>query len=148
MYLSAFFLIKRSDTFIDNQVDLLEFIDWSSVECLNQNSAHALPNALKQVSHLSELYFVFGVWILYPFFKLMGSSVHEFQLFFPPFLLAERIYLKDALVGFTIWGNTKLFSTKFLELYDLVEMSEDWDNSRVNEQPASAWMKKNNRMGL
>lgn len=31
-----------------NQVDLLEFIDWSGVECLNQNSAHALPNALKQ----------------------------------------------------------------------------------------------------
>lgn len=85
MYLSAFFLIKRSDTFIDNQVDLLEFIDWSSVECLNQNSAHALPNALKQVSPLSELYFIFGVWILYPFFKLMGSSVHEFQLFFPLF---------------------------------------------------------------
>ncbi|KAH6794243.1 PITH domain protein [Perilla frutescens var. hirtella] len=31
-----------------NQVDLLEFIDWSSVECLNQNSSHSLPNALKQ----------------------------------------------------------------------------------------------------
>ncbi|XP_057763686.1 PITH domain-containing protein At3g04780 [Salvia miltiorrhiza] len=31
-----------------NQVDLLEFIDWSSVECLNQKSSHSLPNALKQ----------------------------------------------------------------------------------------------------
>ncbi|KAL1536032.1 PITH domain-containing protein [Salvia divinorum] len=31
-----------------NQVDLLEFIDWSGVECLNQNSSHSLPNALKQ----------------------------------------------------------------------------------------------------
>ncbi|XP_047946559.1 PITH domain-containing protein At3g04780-like [Salvia hispanica] len=31
-----------------NQVDLMEFIDWSSVECLNQNSSHSLPNALKQ----------------------------------------------------------------------------------------------------
>ncbi|KAL1561881.1 PITH domain-containing protein-like protein [Salvia divinorum] len=31
-----------------NQVDLMEFIDWSGVECLNQNSSHSLPNALKQ----------------------------------------------------------------------------------------------------
>ncbi|KAE9611968.1 hypothetical protein Lal_00048936 [Lupinus albus] len=30
------------------QVDLLDFIDWSSVECLNQSSTHSLPNALKQ----------------------------------------------------------------------------------------------------
>ncbi|TYH35751.1 hypothetical protein ES332_D13G215000v1 [Gossypium tomentosum] len=31
-----------------NQVDLLDFIDWSGVECLNQSSSHPLPNALKQ----------------------------------------------------------------------------------------------------
>ncbi|XP_044483028.1 PITH domain-containing protein At3g04780-like [Mangifera indica] len=31
-----------------SQVDLLHFIDWSGVECLNQNTAHSLPNALKQ----------------------------------------------------------------------------------------------------
>ncbi|XP_057427418.1 PITH domain-containing protein At3g04780 [Lotus japonicus] len=30
------------------QVDLLDFIDWSSVECLNQSSTHSLPNAIKQ----------------------------------------------------------------------------------------------------
>ncbi|MED6217643.1 hypothetical protein PIB30_019593 [Stylosanthes scabra] len=30
------------------QVDLLDFIDWSGVECLNQSSTHSLPNALKQ----------------------------------------------------------------------------------------------------
>nr|GMC84945.1 PITH domain-containing protein At3g04780 [Ipomoea batatas]GMC88851.1 PITH domain-containing protein At3g04780 [Ipomoea batatas] len=30
------------------QVDLLDFIDWSGVECLNQNSSHSLSNALKQ----------------------------------------------------------------------------------------------------
>lgn len=35
--------------FGDLQVDLLDFIDWSSVECLNQSSTHSLPNALKQV---------------------------------------------------------------------------------------------------
>lgn len=31
-----------------NQVDLLDFIDWSGVECLNQSSSHSLANALKQ----------------------------------------------------------------------------------------------------
>ncbi|KAL0464190.1 UNVERIFIED_CONTAM: PITH domain-containing protein [Sesamum latifolium] len=31
-----------------NQVDLLDFVDWSSVECLNQKNSHSLPNALKQ----------------------------------------------------------------------------------------------------
>ncbi|XWS42497.1 hypothetical protein CRYUN_Cryun16bG0018900 [Craigia yunnanensis] len=31
-----------------SQVDLLDFIDWSGVECLNQSSSHSLSNALKQ----------------------------------------------------------------------------------------------------
>ncbi|KAI5676695.1 hypothetical protein M9H77_07645 [Catharanthus roseus] len=31
-----------------SQVDLLDFVDWSSVECLNQSTTHSLPNALKQ----------------------------------------------------------------------------------------------------
>ncbi|XP_015875408.2 PITH domain-containing protein At3g04780 [Ziziphus jujuba] len=31
-----------------SQVDLLDFIDWSGVECLNQSSSHSLANALKQ----------------------------------------------------------------------------------------------------
>ncbi|KAK4491083.1 hypothetical protein RD792_001805 [Penstemon davidsonii] len=31
-----------------NQVDLLDYVDWSGVECLNQSSSHTLPNALKQ----------------------------------------------------------------------------------------------------
>ncbi|KAF3454335.1 hypothetical protein FNV43_RR04782 [Rhamnella rubrinervis] len=31
-----------------NQVDLLDFIDWSGVECLNQSTSHSLANALKQ----------------------------------------------------------------------------------------------------
>ncbi|GMG99611.1 hypothetical protein Nepgr_001451 [Nepenthes gracilis] len=31
-----------------NQVDLLDFVDWSGVECLNQSSSHSLFNALKQ----------------------------------------------------------------------------------------------------
>ncbi|XAR63607.1 hypothetical protein NMG60_11023607 [Bertholletia excelsa] len=30
------------------QVDLLDFVDWSGVECLNQSTSHTLANALKQ----------------------------------------------------------------------------------------------------
>ncbi|KAJ6397727.1 hypothetical protein OIU77_018686 [Salix suchowensis] len=31
-----------------NQVDLLDFIDFSGVECLNQSTSHSLSNAIKQ----------------------------------------------------------------------------------------------------
>ncbi|KAK1432447.1 hypothetical protein QVD17_09344 [Tagetes erecta] len=31
-----------------NQVDLLDFIDWTGVECLNQNTTHPFQNAIKQ----------------------------------------------------------------------------------------------------
>lgn len=31
------------------QVDLVDFIDWTGVECLNQDSSHNIANALKQV---------------------------------------------------------------------------------------------------
>ncbi|KAK6911409.1 PITH domain [Dillenia turbinata] len=31
-----------------SQVDLLDFVDWTGVECLNQSSSHSLANALKQ----------------------------------------------------------------------------------------------------
>ncbi|KAL6558014.1 hypothetical protein OROMI_018364 [Orobanche minor] len=31
-----------------SHVDLLDFVDWSGVECLNQSGTHSLPNALKQ----------------------------------------------------------------------------------------------------
>ncbi|XP_051144676.1 PITH domain-containing protein At3g04780 [Andrographis paniculata] len=31
-----------------SQVDLLDFVDWSGVECLNQSSSHSVANALKQ----------------------------------------------------------------------------------------------------
>ncbi|PHU13815.1 PITH domain-containing protein [Capsicum chinense] len=30
------------------QIDLLDFVDWSGVECLNQNGSHTISNALKQ----------------------------------------------------------------------------------------------------
>ncbi|XP_008786046.2 PITH domain-containing protein At3g04780-like isoform X1 [Phoenix dactylifera] len=31
-----------------SQVDLVDFVDWSGVECLNQSTSHSLDNALKQ----------------------------------------------------------------------------------------------------
>ncbi|KAL1825088.1 hypothetical protein DCAR_0313207 [Daucus carota subsp. sativus] len=31
-----------------SQLDLLEFIDWTGIECLNQNPSHPFGNALKQ----------------------------------------------------------------------------------------------------
>ncbi|XP_020579664.1 PITH domain-containing protein At3g04780 [Phalaenopsis equestris] len=31
-----------------SQVDLVDFVDWRGVECLNQSSAHNIDNALKQ----------------------------------------------------------------------------------------------------
>ncbi|KAK3006256.1 hypothetical protein RJ639_016882 [Escallonia herrerae] len=39
---SAASAIQRS------QVDLLDFIDWTGVECLNQSPTNSFPNALKQ----------------------------------------------------------------------------------------------------
>lgn len=33
----------------DEQVDLMDFIDWSGVECLNQSGSNTIVNALKQV---------------------------------------------------------------------------------------------------
>jgi hypothetical protein len=36
------------------QVDLIDFIDWTGVECLNQDSSHSIVNALKQVGAASS----------------------------------------------------------------------------------------------
>ena len=36
------------------QADLLEYIDFKSVECLNQQPAHPIGNALKQVSSVAK----------------------------------------------------------------------------------------------
>uniref|UniRef100_A0A804M5H2 PITH domain-containing protein n=1 Tax=Zea mays TaxID=4577 RepID=A0A804M5H2_MAIZE len=39
------------------QVDLIDFIDWTGVECLNQDSSHSIVNALKQVVKLHSALF-------------------------------------------------------------------------------------------
>ncbi|KAK9078668.1 hypothetical protein SSX86_002725 [Deinandra increscens subsp. villosa] len=38
------------------QVDLLDFIDWTGVEGLDQNTSHPFPNALKQIHVVVKLY--------------------------------------------------------------------------------------------
>ncbi|OAY79514.1 PITH domain-containing protein At3g04780 [Ananas comosus] len=37
-----------SSTIQRGQVDLVDFVDWSGVECLNQSTSHSVANALKQ----------------------------------------------------------------------------------------------------
>ena len=37
--------------------DVLDFIDWSCVECLNQNPSHSLNNVLKQVGSTCTMLF-------------------------------------------------------------------------------------------
>ncbi|KAF9605070.1 hypothetical protein IFM89_013740 [Coptis chinensis] len=40
---------ESSSAIYRNQVDLLDFIDWTGVECLNQKPNHSIVNALKQI---------------------------------------------------------------------------------------------------
>ncbi|KAM7272407.1 hypothetical protein ACFE04_027070 [Oxalis oulophora] len=39
---------ESASAILNNQVDLLDFIDWTSIECLNQNPRHLSENAIKQ----------------------------------------------------------------------------------------------------
>lgn len=55
----------------DEQVDLLDFIDWSGVECLNQNSSHSISNALKQVKKETN-YSLWKLGLIYPTFALIS----------------------------------------------------------------------------
>lgn len=50
---ASYFLILNSF----GQVDLLDFIDWSGVECLNQSTSHSVANALKQVTFIDFCFF-------------------------------------------------------------------------------------------
>jgi hypothetical protein len=40
------------------QVDLVECIDWQSVECLNEKSTHTFVNALKQAIFLVDSHLI------------------------------------------------------------------------------------------
>lgn len=41
--------------------DLLDQIEWPSVECLNQHPSHNIGNALKQVRHAGMAPYIGGV---------------------------------------------------------------------------------------
>jgi len=57
-----------------NQVDLLDFIDFSGVECLNQSTSHSLSNAIKQVI------------VVYPFKQNLNPNSCCYHWFFYDFI--------------------------------------------------------------
>ncbi|KAI5398360.1 hypothetical protein KIW84_063955, partial [Lathyrus oleraceus] len=82
------------------QVDLLDFIDWTGVECLNQSTTHSLPNAIKQGYREDE-----GLHL--------ESDADEQLLLYIPFTQVIKLY------SFVIKGpedegpkTVKLFSNK------------------------------------
>ncbi|MCD7466376.1 hypothetical protein HAX54_003000 [Datura stramonium] len=58
------------------QVDLLDFIDWSGVECLNQSGSHTISNALKQVKKNFCILSKLGLFMQDPLFNI---SIEEFH---------------------------------------------------------------------
>lgn len=76
----------------DFQVDLLDFIDWSGVECLNQSSNHSLPNALKQVSYSLNvvvcLFTSLCLWLV-----LESAYVHIYRYLFAMTCLCINCYV-------------------------------------------------------
>ncbi|ESW16817.1 hypothetical protein PHAVU_007G187000 [Phaseolus vulgaris] len=96
------------------QVDLLDFIDWSGVECLNQSSTHSVSNAIKQGYREDE-----GLHL--------ESDADEQLLLYIPFTQVIKLY------SFVIKGpedegpkTVKLFSNK-----------EHMGFSNVNDFPPS-----------
>ncbi|XP_050886478.1 PITH domain-containing protein At3g04780 isoform X1 [Lathyrus oleraceus] len=96
------------------QVDLLDFIDWTGVECLNQSTTHSLPNAIKQGYREDE-----GLHL--------ESDADEQLLLYIPFTQVIKLY------SFVIKGpedegpkTVKLFSNK-----------EHMGFSNVNDYPPS-----------
>ncbi len=47
-------ITEQLERFVHNMTDLLDIIEWSCVECLNQNPSRNIGNALKQVSTLKR----------------------------------------------------------------------------------------------
>ncbi|CAJ2628553.1 PITH domain-containing protein At3g04780 [Trifolium pratense] len=96
------------------QVDLLDFIDWTSVECLNQSTTHSLPNAIKQGYREDE-----GLHL--------ESDADEQLLLYIPFTQVIKLY-SIAFKGPEDEGpkTVKLFSNK-----------EHMGFSNVNDYPPS-----------
>ncbi|KAJ8460125.1 hypothetical protein OPV22_033051 [Ensete ventricosum] len=82
------------------QVDLVEFVDWSGVECLNQTPSHPLANALKQGSRDDD-----GLHL--------ESDADEQLLIYVPFLQVIKLH-SVVIVGPEEEGpkTVKLFANK------------------------------------
>ncbi|CAN6308961.1 unnamed protein product [Urochloa humidicola] len=96
------------------QVDLVDFIDWTGVECLNQDSSHNITNALKQIVRDDE-----GLYL--------ASDSDEQLLIYIPFM--QVVKLHSALFKGPEEGGpktVKLFSNK-----------EHMGFSNVNDYPPS-----------
>ncbi|WVZ60861.1 hypothetical protein U9M48_010825 [Paspalum notatum var. saurae] len=61
------------------QVDLVDFIDWTGVECLNQDSSHSIVNALKQIFRDDE-----GLYL--------ASDSDEQLLIYIPFMQVVKLH--------------------------------------------------------
>jgi len=61
------------------QVDLVDFIDWTGVECLNQDSSHSIVNALKQTFRDDE-----GLYL--------ASDSDEQLLIYIPFMQVVKLH--------------------------------------------------------
>ncbi|CAK8572342.1 unnamed protein product [Lathyrus sativus] len=96
------------------QVDLLDFIDWTGVECLNQSTTHSLPNAIKQGYREDE-----GLHL--------ESDADEQLLLYIPFTQVIKLY-SIVIIGPEVEGpkTVKLFSNK-----------EHMGFSNVNDYPPS-----------
>eukprot|EP01018_Ginkgo_biloba_P004096 Gb_39998 [translate_table: standard] len=96
------------------QVDLLEFVEWPGVECLNQNPGHSLVNALKQGYREDE-----GLYL--------ESDADEQLLIYIPFMQVVKLH-SLVIKGPAEEGpkTVKLFANK-----------EHMGFSNVNDFPAS-----------
>ncbi|CAN6286539.1 unnamed protein product [Urochloa humidicola] len=61
------------------QVDLVDFIDWTGVECLNQDSSHSITNALKQIVRDDEALY-------------LASDSDEQLLIYIPFMQVVKLH--------------------------------------------------------
>ncbi|XP_050382326.1 PITH domain-containing protein At3g04780 [Argentina anserina] len=97
-----------------SQVDLLDFINWSGVECLNQSTSHSVANALKQGYRDDD-----GL--------NLESDADEQLLIYIPFLQVIKLH-SIVIKGHEEDGpkTVKLFSNK-----------EHMGFSNVNDYPAS-----------
>ncbi|TQD87556.1 hypothetical protein C1H46_026855 [Malus baccata] len=103
-----------------SQVDLLDFIDWSGVECLNQSTSHSVANALKQGYREDD-----GL--------NLESDADEQLLIYIPFLQVVKLH-SVVVKGPEDEGNIGCLRPKTVKLFS---NKEHMGFSNVNDYPAS-----------